>query len=71
MNSIILPGMSVVCLDDDSIETVVSKDRSYVVREVIERGALIKLQGVAMTLASTRFIALGSLPPMEMTNAGN
>lgn len=72
-NSIFKSGMLVICTDNENIETVVSKDRAYQVRAVSHRGALLSLNGVAVTLASSRFAPATSVgsTPVEMANASN
>jgi hypothetical protein len=68
----IKPGMFVVCVDDENVESLVRKGQAYPVREVSHRGALVKLQGVAPSLASVRFEPVTSTPPpMELVNASN
>lgn len=63
-------GMTVVCQDDENVESLVKRDHLYVVREISHRGALIKLRGVDVSLASCRFTPVqSSPPPMELADA--
>lgn len=71
--SSIKPGMFVICLDDENIESIVNKTQSYFVCDISHRGALVKLQGVGPSLAAVRFVPLTSAPsnPVEFANASN
>jgi hypothetical protein len=73
MDTVLKVGMTVVCTDDQNVQQYVKKNEKYRVEGVIHRGTLLKVEGVAITLASCRFKGLASTPPetMEFANAGN
>lgn len=64
-------GMTVVCRDDQDAEKFVIKNQTYRVTEVNHRGALLKLRGVQISLASSRFAPVSSAPSnaAELANA--
>ena len=66
-------GLTVFCLDNENVEGLVQKNVPYLVREVSHRGALIKVEGVSVLLASSRFVPANEVPssPIEVANAGN
>lgn len=61
-------GMNVICVDDESIEKYVKRQIIYQVTEVSHRGLLIKLKGIPISLASSRFqsVKSNSSNPMEL-----
>ena len=61
------PGTKVICIDNENMETMIQKNRRYVVKSSSHRGAFIRLQGIVAAFASSRFvIADESLPPSSM-----
>ena len=65
-------GMRVTCIDDQDVESLVQKNKFYVVRSVSHRGALVRVQGVPASLASNRFALVTSspaTPALELINA--
>ena len=72
MDTRIREGMMVVCTDNEHVEALLTKHKPYIVREVSHRGALLTVQGITATLASSRFAPLDrGQPPMEVCDAGN
>jgi hypothetical protein len=67
-------GMIVVCLDNEDVESIVTKHSQYIVTNVSHRGVLINVKGVQGPLASTRFVPIDAATPttpMEMPRASN
>lgn len=48
-------GDVVVCLDDSDVKDLVRKDELYSVQESIHQGLLLKIDGVVIPLAGSRF----------------
>lgn len=67
------PEMQVICIDDENIEALVTKNQIYTIKDVSHRGALILLHGLNVSLASNRFVRLNSLPTnsLEIAHASN
>lgn len=60
-------GQTVVCTDNQNVETLVKQNQVYVVNQVSHRGALVKVEGVPALLAATRFIpAIPPKTPLEV-----
>jgi hypothetical protein len=65
------PGMTVVCNDNQNVEHFVSKDRTYQVAEIQHRGVLLKIEGVNVSLASSRFTPTANTPPTQEVIRGS
>jgi hypothetical protein len=72
-NSALLAGMTVVCTDNENIETLVKKNETYTVQAVAQRGQLVRIPGVPFMLASSRFQPVAQTPtnPIGLSNASN
>jgi hypothetical protein len=53
-------GMKLVCIDDTGLHGILRIGQSYQVKEVSHRGALIRVWGVPMLVASNRFTPAGT-----------
>ncbi len=71
--NLIQAGMLVTCQDADNVENYVTKHHCYLVEAVTERGSLLRLSGVPIVLASSRFGVVVSSPPdaSEFAHASN
>lgn len=59
-------GMIVVCRDNENVESFIDKNEYYTVQEVSHRGALIKVEGISPSFASTRFVPMKPMPPQTL-----
>lgn len=64
-------GETVMCRDNQDVETLVKKNEFYLVKEVSHRGALLKVAGVPATLAATRFTPVRLIPPAQEVAVGS